>query len=276
MTISQIEINDLCTINTNEFKIYKGKYPETFKNKSELTNEVISMWKNEIIPDKAKSKNNKERKDHPIELIERNEKETIMLLSKMFYLPKKNINFDKSKIILTTDFVLNIKADAIVNTANEALMGGGGMDLLVHTYAGDSLKQETSNLPNVIEGNYYYGIKCQTGDAKITSGHNLPFKYIIHVVTPYLKYNYETDKENHIKSYQSILNYIDGKNIRSVVIGPISTGYYGYPMVEAAILGMNTIIDFMNTYHNNVDNIYLWIYNQTQYNIFKYLLDNAV
>lgn len=274
MSISQDEINLLYTIRTNNFEIYNDKYPINFENKSKLSDEVINMLNDKVIPDKAKSTNNRDRKDHPLELIERNEKETDMLLNKMFYLPKKDIKFDKSKIILTKEFVLNIKADGIVNTANEALMGGGGMDLLIHTYAGDSLKEETSSLPNVIEGNYYYGFKCMTGDAKITSGHNLPFKYIIHVVTPYLKNNGETDRENHIKSYESVLNYIDGKNIRSLVIGPISTGYYGYPMVEAAILGMNTIIDFMNMYENNVDNIYLWIYNETQYKIFRYLLDN--
>ena len=274
MTISQDIINFLYIINTNRFKIYNGIYPKQFKNKSDLTPDVISMWQNKIIPDKAKSKNNRERKDHPIELIEKNELEINMLLNGKFNIPKKKINFDKSKLILTKEFVLNIKADAIVNTANEALMGGGGMDLLIHTYAGDSLKKETSELPNVIEGNYYYGVKCQTGDAKITSGHNLPFKYIIHVVTPYLKNNGDTDKENHIKSYQSVLNYIDGKNIRSLVIGPMSTGYYGYPMLEAAILGINTIIDFMNIHENNVDNIYLWIYNETQFNVFNYLLNN--
>jgi len=274
MIISQDQINSLCSIDTNKFKIYSNQYPSQFKNKSKLTHEVLSMWENETFPDKAKSKNNRDRKDHPIELIEKNERETNMLLNGQYIIPKKNINFDKSKLILTKEFVLNIQADAVVNTANEALMGGGGMDLLIHTFAGDSLKEETMQLPTVIEGDYYYDVKCQTGDAKITSGHNLPFKYIIHAVTPYLKDNGDTDKENHIKSYQSVLNYIDGKNIRSLVIGPMSTGYYGYPMLEAAILGLNTIIDFMNSHANNVDTIYLWIYNETQFSIFKYLLDN--
>jgi O-acetyl-ADP-ribose deacetylase (regulator of RNase III) len=273
MSISQTRINSLFNIPT-EFKIFSGKYPEKYSHISELNQETKEMIRNKIIPDKAKSKINRLRKDHPLELIELNEKEKDMLINNSFQLPKKKISFDKSKIILTKQFVLDIKADAIVNTANEALMGGGGMDLLIHKYAGESLKKETESLPNVMEGNYYYGVKCLTGDAKITSGHNLPFKYIVHVVTPYLLNDGTTDKINHIKSYQSVLNYIDGKNIRSMVIGPISTGYYGYPMVEATLLGINTIIDFMNIYTDNVDNIYLWVYNDIQYEIFEYILKN--
>jgi len=275
--ITQKDINNLFNnskYNISKFNIFQGEYPEKYPNISKLDDNIINMLKNNVIPDKAKSTNNRERKDHDSTLINLNEKEKELLVSGFFSFPKKEIKFNKNKIVLTREFVLNINADAIVNTANEVLLGGGGMDLLIHTYAGDSLKEETSSLPNVIDNNYYYGVKCLTGNAKITSAHNLPYKYIIHTVTPYLDSNGNTDKINHINSYKSVLNYIDGKNIRSIIIGPISTGYYGYPMLEAAILGLNTIIDFMNNYEKNVDNIYLWIYNDTQYEIFNYLLNN--
>jgi O-acetyl-ADP-ribose deacetylase (regulator of RNase III) len=268
--ISQNEIDELFKIPTDKFKIFEGKYPERYHKISILSEKVIDMKLNNVIPDKAKSIINTERKEHTQELINLNETEKTLLISGFYNItfPK----FNKSKLCLTKEFVLNLRADAVVNTANEALLGGGGMDLLIHTYAGDSLKDETSQLPNVTNEKYYYDIKCLTGDSKITSGHNLPFKYIIHTVTPYLKKNNNTDKDNHIKCYQSILNYINGKEIRSIVIGPISTGYYGYPMLEAAILGLKTIIDFINKYESNIDIIYLWIYNQTQFKIFDYLL----
>ncbi len=147
------------------------------------------------------------------------------------------------------------------------------MGRLIHTYAGESLKEETSALPNVIEGDYYYGIKCLTGDAKITSGHNLSSKYIIHVVTPYLDINGNTNKHQHINSYKSILKYVDGKHIRTLTIGPISTGYYGYPMLEATILGLLTIRKFLLQYGDEyVDCINLWMYNETQYKMYEYLI----
>ena len=84
--------------------------------------------------------------------------------------------------------------------------------------------------------NNYYDVKCYTGDTKITTGHNLPFKYIVHVVTPYLMDGNVTNKVKHMECYDAILNTIDGNNISSIIIGPISTGYYGYPMLEAAYL----------------------------------------
>jgi O-acetyl-ADP-ribose deacetylase (regulator of RNase III) len=266
------EFLTLFRINIGNFEKFDGKYPKKFTNISELTDEVINMKSKKEIVDKAKSKNNRLRKDQPIDLIELNEKECKLLLHGYYTMPKLVPVDIFNKVRLTNKFVLDLDDDAIVNTANEALMGGGGMDLLIHTYAGDSLKIETSQLPNVIEGDYYYGVKCLTGDAKITSGHNLNSKYIIHVVTPYLDSDNNTDMQAHIKSYKSILKYVDGKNIRKLTIGPISTGYYGYPMLEATVLGLLTIREFLEKNYDLVDQINLWIYNETQYKIYEYLI----
>lgn len=254
------------------FDKYSGKYPSKFAQISELSSDVVLMKQSKDIVDKAKNVNNRLRKDQPIELIDRNEKECMGLLSGFYPFVKLNRIDVLNKVQLTNKFVLDLEADAIVNTANEALMGGGGMDLLIHTYAGPSLKLETEQLPNVIPGDYYYGVKCLTGDAKITSGHNLNSKYIIHVVTPYFDSNGNTDQRAHVDSYKSILKYIDGKHIRSLTIGPVSTGYYGYPMLEATVLGLLTIRKYLEQNYDLVDRINLWIYNQTQYKIYEYLI----
>ena len=177
-----------------------------------------------------------------------------------------------NKIKVTSEYVLDIKADSIVNMANEALMGGGGMDMLIHTYAGDSLKMETSEL-KTIEKIGTYEVKCLTGDAKITSGHNLPYKYILHTVTPYLDTVGKPNKEKHIKCYNSCLKYIDGINIRSMIFPPLSTGYYGYPMLEATILALMTILNFVEIHHDKIDNIYIWLHNDVLYSMYNYILD---
>lgn len=271
-TMNNPHFSNLFKINIGNCEKYNGNYPTKFKNITKLTDDVINMKNKKEIIDRAKNIKNRLRKDQPIELIEQNEKEYKLLSCGYYTIPKLAPIDILNKVKLTNKFVLDLEDDAIVNTANEALMGGGGMDLLIHTYAGESLKQETSQLPNVIEGDYYYGVKCLTGDAKITSGHNLNSKYIIHVVTPYLDSNGNTNKQAHINSYKSIFKYVDGKHIRKVTIGPISTGYYGYPMLEATVLGLLTIREFLKKNYDLVDQINLWIYNETQYKIYEHLI----
>lgn len=270
--LSNSEMTKLFKYNIGKFNKYTGKYPTKQSYMTELSEDIIAMKQNGCLVDRAKNKNNRLRKDQPIELIEQNEKECALLLSGYYEIPKlQTIDIEK-KVNLTQEFILELDDDAIVNTANEALMGGGGMDMLIHTYAGDSLKMETSQLPNVLEGDYYYGVKCLTGDAKITSGHNLNSKYIIHVVTPYLDDNGNPNKMKHVESYKSIFKYVDGKNIRKITTGPLSTGYYGYPMLEATILGLLTIRKFLEENYEKVDKINLWIYNDTQYKMYSYLM----
>ncbi len=270
---SNREIQALFDYPIGDFDMYQGPYPSPYPNIAPLSEDVLNKRTSKTTLDKAMNSNNRLRKDQPNELIEQNEKECKLLLSGYYCLPTLSHVDVNNKVRLTNEFILDLQDDAIVNMANEALLGGGGMDMLIHTYAGESLRLETSALPNVIEGEYYYGVKCLTGDAKITSGHNLSSKYIIHVVTPYLDSNGNTDKRSHVDAYKSILKYVDGKHIRSLSTGPLSTGYYGYPMLEASILGLLTIRKFLIQYGDElVDGINLWIPNETQYKMYEYLI----
>lgn len=266
---TQHNLDELLEFNIGEFFDNNTNYPQKYNNIKELSPNVQQDLYNCVIPDKAKTKNNRLRKEHTKELIDLNEKECFLLCNDYYKINYTKANYN---VELTNDFLPNINADAYVNTANEALQGGGGTDLLIHTYAGESLKEETSKLPNVIEGQYYYGVKCLTGDSKITSGHNLKAKYIIHTVTPYLDTNGKTNKQMHINCYKSILKYIDQDNIKSIVIGPLSTGYYGYPMLEATILGFKVISEFLKEKNDSDIKIIFWIHNETQYKMYKYLM----
>jgi len=267
--MTQDTLNELLEYNIGKFFDVNTNYPQKYDKIKMLSPEVKQNLNSCVIPDKAKTTNNRLRKEHSTELIDLNEKEYFLLCNGYYKINYKKANYD---IELTNDFLPNINADAYVNTANEALQGGGGTDLLIHTYAGESLKEETSELPNVIEGPYYYGVKCLTGDAKITSGHNLKTKYIINTVTTYLDENGNTDKKMHISCYKSILKYINQDNIKSIVIGPLSTGYYGYPMLEATILGFKVISEFLKEKKDSNIKIIFWIHNETQYKMYKYLI----
>lgn len=209
------------------------------------------------------------RKEHTPELIDLNEKETFLLINGFY-----KINYEKCgfNVELTNAFLPSINADAYVNTANEALQGGGGLDELIHKYAGESLKKETNELPNATEDDYYLKIKCLTGDSKITSGHNLKAKYVIHTVTPYLDEKGNTNKDMHISCHKTTLQYVDGDNIKSIVFGPLSTGYYGYPMLEATILAFKVISEFLKEKNNKKIKIIFCVQNDIHYKIYKYLI----
>jgi hypothetical protein len=172
--ILQKDFLELFSVRIPRVNIYTGAYPKRWDHVPPLDSHLIDQLNSSIMPDKAKTIHNRDRKDHDSRLIDLNEKEMLLLTNDYYQLPG-GFTFQEhmDRVKLVKQFMPQIVADAYVNTANEALMGGGGTDLMIHTYAGDSLKEETSRLPDVTSDQLYYPVKCLTGDAKITSGHNL-------------------------------------------------------------------------------------------------------
>lgn len=126
------------------------------------------------------------------------------------------------------------KVDAIVNAANETLLGGGGVDGAIHMAAGPELYEECSLLGG-----------CNPGEAKITSGYDLPTKHVIHTVGPI--YGQADGKESEILAscYHNALRLAKEHNLRSIAFPAISTGAYGYPKPEAASIAVNTVLTFL-------------------------------
>ena len=136
-------------------------------------------------------------------------------------------------------------ADAIVNAANESLLGGGGVDGAIHRAAGPLLLEECRKLGG-----------CNPGEAKATKAYNLNNKYIIHTVGP----RYWSDpnpKETLRKAYINSLKVADSLGLKSIAFPSISTGAFGYPIKEAAEVCAEAISSYKS---EHIEVVYMCIY----------------
>ena len=164
------------------------------------------------------------------------EKEVSEIFSNNIFEPDNEIN---SKVSIIKADITRLEIDGIVNAANNSLLGGGGVDGAIHRAAGRMLYNECTTLNG-----------CDTGDAKITGGYNLPARYVIHTVGPI------GENPSKLKScYNSSLKIALENNIRSIAFPCISTGVYGYPNREASAVAMKTIREFLEAHKSSIDRI---------------------
>lgn len=128
--------------------------------------------------------------------------------------------------------ITTLPVDAIVNAANESLLGGGGVDGAIHRAAGPELVQYCRTLGG-----------CRTGEAKITPGFNLPARFVIHTVGPV--WGTGREEEQLFACYQNSLARAVENNCRTVAFPAISTGAYGYPPELAAPVAVRAIREFL-------------------------------
>ena len=136
--------------------------------------------------------------------------------------------------------ITTLQVDAIVNAANQVMLGGGGVDGAIHRAAGKELFDACLKVPEVRPG-----VRCPTGEARITPGFKLPAKFVIHTVGPVYRDGQHGEPKKLANCYRNSLALAAENGCKSVAFPCISTGIYGYPIDDAAAIAVREAQEFL-------------------------------
>lgn len=153
--------------------------------------------------------------------------------------------------------ITKIEADAIVNAANNTLLGGGGVDGAIHRAAGPELLEECRKLNG-----------CETGEAKITKGYNLHAKYVIHTVGPIWRGGNKNEAQLLASCYRNSLKLAVEKGIKTIAFPSISTGAYRFPVNRAAKIAVLEISKFLEE-NDSIEKVYMVCFDEGTTEVYK-------
>ena len=147
-----------------------------------------------------------------------------------------------------TPDITQLRLDAIVNAANPTLLGGGGVDGAIHRAAGPALLEACRALPETSPG-----VRCPTGEARITPGFDLPARFVIHTVGPI--WHGGAHNEAHLleSCYRNAIHLLRDHRLRTIAFPAISCGVYGYPAAPAAAVAVAALRDELRSMDPSID-----------------------
>ena len=164
------------------------------------------------------------------------------------------------KVKIIQGDITKLDVDAIVNAANESLLGGGGVDGAIHHASGKELLAECRTLNG-----------CETGKAKITKGYNLPVKYVIHTVGPVYRGGNRGEPELLRSCYQESLALAVANNIKTIAFPCISTGIFGYPFRDACVTALRAIEDFLQE-EKSISKVFMVCFSDADFKCYETVL----
>ncbi|HBS86498.1 MAG: O-acetyl-ADP-ribose deacetylase [Bacteroidetes bacterium GWF2_38_335] len=166
-----------------------------------------------------------------------------------------------NKIEIQLADITTLTVDAIVNAANNTLLGGGGVDGAIHRVAGKGLLEECKTLNG-----------CETGEAKITKGYNLPAKYVIHTVGPVWHGGKNSEDKLLANCYLNSLKLAIENGIKTIAFPNISTGVYGFPKDRAAIIACHNVASFLKE-HPEIEKVVFCVFDDENLKLYRKILD---